>query len=216
MQVLLSMKEVVGCEGIDLLSRLLELDPEKRINAKQALQHPFLIHNSMKPSQPNEAPLKGYSSFLKGKQEAELMSKVNALDREIQRDVNERMRVILVDWLTDVAEHFKLNDRTFQLCVSYLNQYLSTVHHVPRSKFQLIGVCCLKLADCFNERSREFYRMMTSTEYSHMTANEFSREEVVAVEKEIAKAIDYQFDTCTATEAINMSMMPSKSIDSTI
>ena len=210
------MKEVVGSEGIDLLARLLELDPEKRINAKQALQHPFLNQDSMKTLQLDETPLKGYSSALKGKQEAQFMSNVNALDQEIQRDVNERMRVILVDWLTDVAEHFKLNDRTFQLCVSYLNQYLNKVHHVPRSKFQLIGVCCLKLADCFNERSREFYRMMTSTEYSHMTANEFTREEVVAVEKEIAKAIDYQFDTCTATEVINMGMIPSKSEDSTI
>ena len=57
--------------------------------------------------------LKGYSSFLKGKQEAQLMSNVTVLDKEHQREVNERMRVILVDWLTDVAEHFKLNDRTF-------------------------------------------------------------------------------------------------------
>ena len=82
------------------------------------------------------------------------------------------------------------------------------MQHIPRAKFQLIGVCCLKLADCFNERSREFYRMMSSTEYSHMTANEFSREEVVAMEKEIAKAIDYKFDSCTAIEAINMSLVP--------
>ena len=50
--------------------------------------------------------------------------------------------------------------------------------------------------------------MMSSTEYSHMTANEFTREEVVAMEKEIAKAIDYQFDSCTAIEAINMSLVP--------
>ena len=136
------------------------------------------------------------------------MKNVTTLDKENQKEVNERMRVILVDWLTDVSEHFKLTDRTYQLSITYLNRYLSRVPHIPRAKFQLIGVCCLKLADCFNERSREFYRMMTSTEYSHMTANEFSREEVVAMEKEIAKAIDYQFDSCTAIEAINMSLVP--------
>ena len=61
----------------------------------------------------DDEALKGYSSFLKGKQEAQLMSNVTVLDKEHQREVNERMRVILVDWLTDVAEHFKLNDRTF-------------------------------------------------------------------------------------------------------
>ena len=35
-------KEVIGPEGIDLLSGLLELDPEKRLTAKEALLHPFL------------------------------------------------------------------------------------------------------------------------------------------------------------------------------
>ena len=42
------------------------------------------------------------------------------------------------------------------------------------------------MADSFNEKSREYYRMMTSMEYAHMTADEFSREDVVAMEKEIA------------------------------
>ena len=76
------------------------------------------------------------------------------------------MRVILVDWLTDVAEHFKLNDRTLHLAINYLNRYLTKVRHAPRATFQLIGVSCLKLADCFNEKSREFYRMMTALEYA--------------------------------------------------
>ena len=112
------------------------------------------------------------------------------------------MRLILVDWLTDVAEYFKLNDRTLQIGIYYLDRYLTKIQHTPRAKFQLIGVSCLKLADCFNEKSREFYRMMTSMEYAHMTANEFSREEVVAMEKEVARAIDYNFDTFTISERL--------------
>ena len=35
-----------------------------------------------------------------------------------------------------------------------------------------------------------------------MTANEFSREEVVAMEKEVARAIDYNFDTFTISELL--------------
>ena len=35
-----------------------------------------------------------------------------------------------------------------------------------------------------------------------MTANEFEKEDVVRMEKEIAKAIDFDFDSVTSSEAI--------------
>jgi len=35
----------VAASGIDLLSKLLEKQPEKRITAKEALNHPFLIQD---------------------------------------------------------------------------------------------------------------------------------------------------------------------------
>lgn len=34
--------ENIASDGIDLLSKMLEKDPTKRITAKDALQHPFL------------------------------------------------------------------------------------------------------------------------------------------------------------------------------
>ena len=45
--------------------------------------------------------------------------------------------------------------------------------------------------------------MMTAMEYAHMTAEEFSKEDVVAMEKEIAQAIEFSFDTCTSVEVVN-------------
>jgi len=50
--------------------------------------------------------------------------------------------------------------------------------------------------------------MMTSMEYAHMTAEEFSRQDVVAMEKEIAKAIDFEFDTCTSAEMVHQLAHP--------
>ena len=36
------LKEALGEQGIDLLGKLLTLDPQERISAEEALRHPFL------------------------------------------------------------------------------------------------------------------------------------------------------------------------------
>jgi len=57
------------------------------------------------------------------------MASMTTLAADSQREINERMRLILVDWMTDVAQHFKVSGRTFHLAISYLDRYLSAVRH---------------------------------------------------------------------------------------
>jgi cyclin A len=57
---------------------------------------------------------------------------------EHQSDINTAMRTILIDWLIEVADEYKLNDETLFLCVQYVDRFLSTVN-VTRSKLQLLG-----------------------------------------------------------------------------
>ena len=57
---------------------------------------------------------------------------------EHQSDINSAMRTILIDWLIEVADEYKLNDETLFLCVQYVDRFLSTVN-VTRSKLQLLG-----------------------------------------------------------------------------
>lgn len=57
---------------------------------------------------------------------------------EHQSDINATMRTILVDWLIEVADEYKMNDETLFLCVQYVDRFLSTVN-VTRSKLQLLG-----------------------------------------------------------------------------
>lgn len=56
-----------------------------------------------------------------------------------------RMREILVDWLVEVAEEYKLVSDTLYLTISHIDRYLSW-HAVDRSKLQLLGVCCMLIA----------------------------------------------------------------------
>ena len=60
------------------------------------------------------------------------------------------MRGILIDWLVEVAEEYRLEAETLYLAVNYIDRFLS---HVPvnRSKLQLVGVTCMLVAAKYEE-----------------------------------------------------------------
>lgn len=64
---------------------------------------------------------------------------------KVQKDVTVNMRGVLVDWLVEVSDEYKLHSETLYLAVSYLDRYLS-VCSVNRQKLQLIGVSCMLIA----------------------------------------------------------------------
>ncbi len=67
-----------------------------------------------------------------------------------QPDITHGMRSILIDWLVEVAEEFKLECQTFYLAVSIADRFLSCMS-VVRSKLQLVGTTSMYLASKFEE-----------------------------------------------------------------
>ncbi|KAF5725311.1 hypothetical protein HS088_TW23G00032 [Tripterygium wilfordii] len=63
----------------------------------------------------------------------------------IQTDINANMRSILVDWLVEVAEEYRLVPDTLYLTVNYLDRYLSG-NVMNRQRLQLLGVACMMIA----------------------------------------------------------------------
>lgn len=63
----------------------------------------------------------------------------------VQKDVTANMRGILVDWLVEVAEEYKLVSDTFYLTVSYIDRFLSS-NAINRQRLQLLGVSCMLIA----------------------------------------------------------------------
>nr|ADR30030.1 cyclin E splice variant 5 [Bombyx mori] len=57
-----------------------------------------------------------------------------------------RMRAILLDWLNEVCEVYKLHRETFHLTVDYVDRYLSNTEDVQKGRLQLIGITCLFIA----------------------------------------------------------------------
>ena len=63
----------------------------------------------------------------------------------VQQDINPVMRSILVDWLVEVAQEYKLVSDTLFLAVSFLDRFLSVVP-TKRNRLQLVRLsflCCL-------------------------------------------------------------------------
>ena len=55
------------------------------------------------------------------------------------------MRSILVDWLVEVSEEYKLHTETIFLAVNYIDRFLSYMS-VQRARLQLVGTACMFIA----------------------------------------------------------------------
>jgi cyclin-A len=64
---------------------------------------------------------------------------------EVQKDVSANMRGILIDWLVEVAEEYKLFPDTLYLTVSYIDRFLS-MNPISRQRLQLLGVSSMLIA----------------------------------------------------------------------
>ncbi|XP_050211004.1 G2/mitotic-specific cyclin C13-1-like [Mercurialis annua] len=110
----------------------------------------------------------------------------------IQTDISAKMREILVDWLVEVAEEYKLVSDTLYLSVSYLDRFLSS-QNLSRHKLQLLGVSCMLIASKYEEISPP-----NVEDFCYITDNTYCKEEVVDMEKDVLKFLNYEMSTPTA------------------
>lgn len=104
-----------------------------------------------------------------------------------QREVEERMRIILIDWLVDVSLKFRQRPETFFLAVDVVDRYLM-LQQVTRGSLQLVGITAILIAAKHEEIWAPEVR-----ECAQITANTYSKEDIVRVERDICGALRYRF-----------------------
>ncbi|KAG5496400.1 hypothetical protein JKF63_02702 [Porcisia hertigi] len=116
-----------------------------------------------------------------------------------QPEINEKMRMILVDWLIDVHLKFKLHAETMYLSVNLIDRYLSCVNNrvdrttfVPRAQLQLVGVSAMLLAAKYEEIWPPEVK-----ECVHISANTYTREEITQMERSICTALSFRLTVPT-------------------
>jgi cyclin A len=109
----------------------------------------------------------------------------------VQVDVTANMRAILVDWLVEVADEYKLVADTLYLAVSYLDRYLSA-HPLRRNRLQLLGVGAMLIAAKYEEISPPHVE-----DFCYITDNTYTRQEVVKMESDILKLLEFEMGNPT-------------------
>jgi cyclin B len=104
---------------------------------------------------------------------------------KFQNDINEKMRAILIDWLTEVHLKFKLVAETLYLTVDILDRYLEKVL-VTKARLQLVGVTALLIASKFED----VYAPEVN-DLVYITDKAYDRESIINMEASILKTLDF-------------------------
>ncbi|KAL0211596.1 hypothetical protein RCL1_005222 [Eukaryota sp. TZLM3-RCL] len=105
---------------------------------------------------------------------------------EKQKELTTEMRLVVVDWLCDVHERFRLNHETFFLAVNYLDRFLSK-KQVAKAKFQLVALGSLFVAAKVEETFAPYIRDIIS-----VTQCPFTHEQFLKLETVMLKTLEYE------------------------
>ncbi|KAI3763011.1 hypothetical protein L1987_53459 [Smallanthus sonchifolius] len=110
---------------------------------------------------------------------------------KVQKDVSVNMRGVLVDWLVEVAEEYKLLPDTLYLTVSYIDRFLS-VNVLNRQRLQLLGVSSMLIASKYEEISPPH-----TEDFCYITDNTYTKQEVVKMEADVLKTLKFEMGNPT-------------------
>ncbi|XP_042709795.2 G2/mitotic-specific cyclin-B2 isoform X3 [Chrysemys picta bellii] len=101
------------------------------------------------------------------------------------KEINGRMRAILVDWLVQVHSRFQLLQETLYMCVAIMDRFLQ-IHPVSRKKLQLAGVTALLLASKYEEIFSP-----DIADFVYITDNAYSSSQIREMEMMILRELNF-------------------------
>ncbi|XP_037959517.1 G1/S-specific cyclin-E isoform X2 [Teleopsis dalmanni] len=103
-----------------------------------------------------------------------------------------RMRAILLNWLIEVCEVYKLHRETYYLAVDYLDRYMHKQKRVQKTFLQLIGITCLFVA----AKVEEIYPPKIN-EFAYVTDGACQEDDILKQEVMLLQALDWDINPVT-------------------
>ena len=137
-----------------------------------------------------------YMNLLADEKQLKYKPKIGYMD--IQNDINEQMRAILIDWLIEVHYRYKLKSETLFQTVWIIDTYLS-YHQITRAKLQLLGIASL-LISC---KSQEIYYPQLNV-FIDITDGAYIKNELLEMENNILKILNFNIVSPTSNDFYNI------------
>ncbi|KAM7015018.1 G1/S-specific cyclin-E1 [Tautogolabrus adspersus] len=112
-----------------------------------------------------------------------------------------KMRAILLDWLMEVSEVYKLHRETYHLAQDYFDRFMATQRNVFKSTLQLIGITCLFIA----AKVEEMYPPKIY-QFAYVTDEACTEDEIVSMEVIIMKELKWSLSPQTPISWLNVYM----------
>uniref|UniRef100_A0AAV1VP41 Cyclin N-terminal domain-containing protein n=1 Tax=Peronospora matthiolae TaxID=2874970 RepID=A0AAV1VP41_9STRA len=109
----------------------------------------------------------------------------------VQMDINEKMRTILIDWLVEVGEEYKLDSQTFHRAVNLVDRCLKKIR-INRKQFQLLGCACMMIAAKFDE----VYGPNVE-DFVYISDQTYTADEMLDMEAQVLSALEYRIASTT-------------------
>ena len=116
----------------------------------------------------------------------------NSLLMNRHPNLQARMRSILIDWLSEVCEVYKLHRETFYLALDFVDRYLSIESNVPKHDLQLIGITCLLISS----KMEEIYPPKLA-EFCFVTDGACDEADILTQELVVLKALNWDLTPMT-------------------
>nr|XP_007958332.2 cyclin-A1 isoform X1 [Chlorocebus sabaeus] len=126
--------------------------------------------------------------------EAEIRHRPKAHYMKKQPDITEGMRTILVDWLVEVGEEYKLRAETLYLAVNFLDRFLSCMS-VLRGKLQLVGTAAILVASKYEE----IYPPEVD-EFVYITDDTYTKRQLLKMEHLLLKVLAFDLTVPTTNQ----------------
>ena len=111
---------------------------------------------------------------------------------DVQPIITCQMRAVLIDWLVEVADDFKLATETLYLAVAHIDRFLS-VRQISNKELQLLGTTCLLIAAKYEEINPP-----SIERFAYVTDQACTVSEIVRVEAEVLHHLHFRVSVPTS------------------